>query len=318
MMKTVLLTGSSGFIGQVLSQRLQESAVNVKNLVRNDNIEMPNKIVLDLTENWSINPCENVDTVFHLAGKAHALAEVSQDNLEYQQINTQATQKLLEAAQQAGVKRFIFFSSVKAVGDSEILQNETSQLPADTPYGKSKYAAEQLVLQGGYVPHPVVIRPCMVYGNSKKGNLPKMINAIVRGFFPPLPEVNNHRSMVHVEDVVQAALLTAKTSKAAGQIYIVSDGQDYSSRQLYELICKALNKSISRFSMPLIALNFLAKLGDLIGKLLARRFIFDSDTKQKLLGSARYSSKKIENELGFKAKYSLQQSLPEIVRYLNP
>jgi nucleoside-diphosphate-sugar epimerase len=316
-MKTVLLTGSSGFIGQVLSQRLQKSAINVKNLVRNDAVEMPNKIFLDLTKNWSINPCEGVDTVFHLAGKAHALAELSQDNTQYQQINTQATQKLLEAAKQAGVRRFIFFSSVKAVGDSEILQNETSQLQANTPYGQSKYAAEQLVLQGGYVPHPVVIRPCMVYGNSKKGNLPKMINAIVRGFFPPLPEVNNHRSMVHVEDVVQAALLAAKTSKAAGQIYIVSDGQDYSSRQLYELICKALNKSISRFSIPLLALNFLAKLGDLIGKLLARRFIFDSDTRQKLLGSARYSSKKIENELGFKAKYSLQQSLPEIIRYLN-
>lgn len=316
-MKTVLLTGSNGFIGQVLSQRLQESAINVKNLVRNNAIEMPNKIFLDLTKHWEINPCEGVDTVFHLAGKAHALAEVSQDSLEYQQINTQATQKLLEAAQQAGVKQFIFFSSVKAVGDSELIQNETSQLPADTPYGQSKYAAEHLVLQGGYVPHPVVIRPCMVYGNSKKGNLPKMINALVRGFFPPLPEVHNHRSMVHVEDVVQAALLVAKTPKSAGQIYIVSDGQDYSSRQLYELICKALNKPVSRFSMPLLALNFLAKLGDLIGKLLARRFIFDSDTQQKLLGSARYSSKKIENELGFKAKYSLQQSLPEIVRYLN-
>ncbi len=317
-MKTVLLTGSSGFIGQVLLQRLQESAINVNNLVRNNHIEIPNKIFLDLTENWLINPCEGVDTVFHLAGKAHALSEVSQDNAQYQQINTQATRKLLEAAQQAGVKRFIFFSSVKAVGDSEILQNETSQLPADTPYGQSKYAAEQLVLQGNYVLHPVVIRPCMVYGNSKKGNLPKMINAIVRGFFPPLPEVNNHRSMVHVEDIVQAALLAANTSKAAGEIYIVSDGQDYSSRQLYELICKALNKSISRFSIPLIVLNFLAKLGDIIGKLLARRFIFDSDTQQKLLGSARYSSQKIENELGFKAKYSLQQSLPEIIHYLNP
>ena len=316
-MKTVLLTGSNGFIGQVLSQRLQESAINVKNLVRNNAIEMPNKIFLDLTKHWKINPCEGVDTVFHLAGKAHALAEVFQDSLEYQQINTQATQKLLEAAQQAGVKRFIFFSSVKAVGDSELIQNETSQLPADTPYGQSKYAAEHLVLQGGYVPHPVVIRPCMVYGNSKKGNLPKMINALVRGFFPPLPDVHNHRSMVHVEDVVQAALLVAKSPKAAGQIYIVSDGQDYSSRQLYELICKALNKSVSPFSVPLVVLNFLAKLGDLIGKLLARRFIFDSDTQQKLLGSARYSSKKIENELGFKAKYSLQQSLPEIVRYLN-
>ncbi len=316
-MKTVLLTGSNGFIGQVLSQRLRENAVDVKNLVRNSAVDLPNKIILDLTKNWSINPCDGVDTVFHLAGKAHALAEIAQDISEYQRVNTQTTEKLLQAAQQAGVERFIFFSSVKAVGESDFIQDETCQLPANTPYGQSKYAAEKLVLEGGYVPHPVVIRPCMVYGNSNKGNLPKMINAIARGFFPPLPEVNNHRSMVHVEDVVQAALLVAKIPKAAGQIYIVSDGQTYSSRQLYELICKALNKPISRFHIPLIVLNFLAKLGDLIGKLTAKRFIFDLDTQQKLLGSAAYSSQKIETELGFKANYSLQQSLPEIICYLN-
>ncbi len=316
-MKTVLLTGSRGFIGQVLLQQLQASAIEVKNLVRDNHEKISNPIFLDLTDNWTINPCDGVDTVFHLAGKAHALAELSQENEEYKQINTDATRKLLEAAQQAGIRRFIFFSSVKAVGDSETMQNETSELIADTAYGQSKYAAEQLVLHGGYVKHPVVIRPCMVYGNSKKGNLPKMINGISQGFFPPLPEVNNHRSMVHVNDVVQAALLAANNQKAAGQIYIVSDGQHYSSRQLYELICQALNKSVPRFNIPLIGLTILAKLGDLIGKILARRFIFDSDVKHKLLGSAYYSSAKIEQELGFKANYSLQQTLPDIVRYLN-
>lgn len=316
-MKTVLLTGSNGFIGQVLSQKLQSLAINVNHLVRNNAVDMPNKILLNLTENWSINPCKNVDTVFHLAAKAHALSELSQDRFDYEQINTQATRQLLEAAQQAGVKRFIFFSSVKAIGESEFIQNETSELMAKTAYGQSKYAAEQLVLKGDYVPHAVVIRPCMVYGHSKKGNLPKMINAIADGFFPPLPEVNNHRSMVHVDDVVQAALLAATKPNATGQIYIVSDGQHYSSRQLYELICQALNKPVARFNIPLMVLTVLAKLGDLIGKILSRRFIFDSDVKQKLLGSAYYSSAKIETELGFKANYSLQQALPDIVRYLN-
>ncbi|MCK5727939.1 MAG: NAD-dependent epimerase/dehydratase family protein [Methylococcales bacterium] len=315
-MKTVLVTGSDGFIGRVLSRTLAMQGFLVKNLVRTKTENISNQVVLDLTSNWSFNPCLGVDTIFHLAGKAHALSEVSQDNDEYQKINTEATQRLLEAAQQAGVQRFIYFSSVKAVGDSDFIQDETSNLVANTPYGQSKYNAEQLVLHGNYVSHSVVIRPCMVYGNTQKGNLPKMIQAIARGIFPPLPEVNNQRSMVHVEDLVSAALLAAQQAKAAQQIYIVSDGQYYSSRQLYEWICKALNKPIPAMTIPLIMMEIFAKIGDIMGRCCGRRFIFDSDVMGKLLGSACYSSAKIEKELGFKARYNLQQALPEMVTYL--
>ncbi|MCK5926221.1 MAG: NAD-dependent epimerase/dehydratase family protein, partial [Methylococcales bacterium] len=158
-MKTVLVTGSDGFIGRVLSRTLAMQGFLVKNLVRTKTENISNQVVLDLTSNWSFNPCLGVDTIFHLAGKAHALSEVSQDNDEYQKINTEATQRLLEAAQQAGVQRFIYFSSVKAVGDSDFIQDETSNLVANTPYGQSKYNAEQLVLHGNYVSHSVVIRP---------------------------------------------------------------------------------------------------------------------------------------------------------------
>ncbi|MCK5871675.1 MAG: NAD-dependent epimerase/dehydratase family protein [Methylococcales bacterium] len=315
-MKTVLVTGSQGFIGQVLSQELQALGFLVKNLVRRNTENTSNPIVLDLNAEWAFNPCEGVDTVFHLAGKAHALSEVKQDNDDYQSINTKVTKQLLEAAQQAGVQRFIYFSSVKAAGDSDFTQDETSELAPDTPYGQSKLAAEKLVLKGHYVPHPVVIRPCMVYGNTHKGNFPKMIQAIARGFFPPLPEVNNQRSMVHINDVVSATLLVAQHAKAAKQLYIVSDGESYSSRQLYEWICDALNKPIPPMTIPLILMELLAKIGDVMGRCCGRRFIFDSDVNHKLLGSACYSSAKIEKELGFKARYNLQKALPDIVTYL--
>ena len=173
-----------------------------------------------------------------------------------------------------------------------------------------------LVLNGDYVPHSVVIRPCMIYGKSHKGNLPRMIKAIERGFFPPLPEVHNHRSMVHVNDVVQAAWLAANKPIAAGKIYIVSDGQSYSTRQLYDWICATLNKKSLPFSIPIFVLNLIASIGDKIGQLRGKRFLFDSDVLEKLRSSALYSSAKIESELGFKARYNLQESLPEIVRYL--
>jgi nucleoside-diphosphate-sugar epimerase len=317
MIKKVLLTGANGFIGQVLAKQLLAAGIEVKALVRDKAINPAmESVVLDLTEAWSSNPCTGVDTVFHLAGKAHALSEIAADDEEYRLINTEATRTLLAAAQEAGVKRFVFFSSVKAVGDMATMQDESNQTLPDTSYGQSKRAAEDLVLNGGYVPHPVVIRPCMVYGLSDKGNLPRMISAIKRGFFPPLPEVCNHRSMVHVEDLARAALLAAQNPQAAGQIYIVSDGQANSTRQLYEWICFALNKKPLPFSIPVFVLNLLAKIGDVIGKLRGRRFMFDSDALEKLLGSAWYSSAKIEAELGFKPQRNLQEALPEIVRYL--
>ncbi len=316
-MKKVLITGVNGFIGQVLAKQLLAAGIEVKGLVRDKAVNPAiESIVLDLTAAWQINTCEGVDTVFHLAGKAHALSEIAADDKEYRLINTEGTRKLLEAAKQAGVERFVFFSSVKAVGDMAAMQDESNQTQADTPYGHSKRAAEELVLNGGYVRHPLVIRPCMVYGLSEKGNLPRMISAIKRGFFPPLPEVDNHRSMVHVKDLATAAILAAQNPKAAGQIYIVSDGQANSTRQLYEWICFALNKKPLPFSIPVFVLKMLAKIGDLIGKLRGRRFMFDSDALEKLLGSAWYSSAKIESELGFQAKRHLQEALPEIVRYL--
>lgn len=317
-MKKVLLTGADGFIGQVLARELQALNIDITLLVRKPVFQSTSgQIVLDLTQEWAINPCEGIDTVFHLAGKAHALSEIAADDNQYYAVNTEGTRKLLAAAKQAGVRRFIFFSSVKAVADSSMMQDESNQGLPNTPYGLSKHAAEQLVLQGNYVPHPVVIRPCMVYGNSQKGNLPRMIKAIERGFFPPLPEVYNRRSMVHVDDVVRAAILTVEQLQACGQIYIVGDGQNYSSRQLYEAICQATDKKIPHWTIPLSLLNRLAKIGDSIGRLNGHRFLFDSQALDKLLGSACYSSAKIERDLGFKAQITLKQALPAIVHYLN-
>lgn len=318
-MQYVLVTGAYGFIGQQLCLALRQSGAKVRTLGHRPATDHDDAFSMDLiTDDCPAELCKGIDTIFHLAGKAHALAERTNDESEYQQINVEGTRKLLEAAKQAGVKRFIFFSSVKAVGESEFQpMDETLTLPADTHYGQSKYAAEQLVLQGNYVPHPVVIRPCMVYGNTDKGNLPRLIRAIKRGFVPPLPELHNRRSMVHVEDVVMAAIWAAEKKQAAGQVYIVTDGHYYSTRQIYEWVREGLGKTPVKWEIPLVLLVGMAKLGDAIGRLIGRRFLFDSAALQKLSGSAWYSSVKIERELGFLPKHTLPQSLPDIIRFLN-
>lgn len=311
------MTGAHGFIGQELTRILQQNDFIVHRLSR-QTADLRNHFAYDLThEDCPSEMFQGIATVFHLAGKAHDIAGNQQDFAEYRLVNTEGTRKLLEAARQAGVQRFIFFSSVKASagGENQAVDEAIRSLP-DTPYGLSKFEAENLVLQGGYVPHPVVIRPCMVYGNTHRGNLPRMIRAISRGLFPPLPETHNKRSMVHVTDVARAALLAAEKPQAAGHIYIVTDGQTYSTRQIYDWIRGALGKSAIPWALPLGLLKGLARIGDSLGRLIGRRFPFNSIVLEKLTGSAWYSSAKIESELGFKAEFSLQQALPDIVRYL--
>ena len=287
---------------------------------RNDitNSAWDDKIIQDLrSDNWDTNPCRDIDTVFHLAGKAHAISELDQDKDEYFRVNLEGTRKLLEASKSAGVKNFIFFSSVKASGEgTEKIQDESFESPPLTPYGQSKLEAEQLVLNGEYVPHPVVIRPVMIYGQTSKGNLPRMIEAVAKGIFPPIPEVNNKRSMVHVEDVVRAAILSAEKNEAAGNKYIVTDEYFYSTRQIYELICKALSKPVPGFNIPLSALKIMALIGDAIGKIRGKRFLFDSSALHKLIDSAWYSSEKIKKELGYKPEHKLENEIYNIVKYL--
>ncbi|NWF36783.1 NAD-dependent epimerase/dehydratase family protein [Mariprofundus sp. KV] len=315
-MKNVLVTGATGFIGKNLCGVLSRKHVDLNVLGRKKTGFNAKFHLWNFEGDLDPDCLHGIDTVFHLAGKAHALAETNQDVDQYSYINTDATERLLQACQKAGVKTFVYFSSVKAAGDIEGSMDELVSVLPDTPYGQSKKASEELVLEGGYVPHPVVIRPTMVYGNTEKGNLPKMIKAIDSGKFPPLPEVNNRRSMVHVDDVVQAAMLAAEHAEAAGQIYIVTDGESYSTRQMYEWICEALHKPLPVWNLPLFVLKLLAKVGDLIGALRGRRFVFDSDGLDKLTGSASYSSAKIERQLGFKANRNLREALPEIAQYL--
>jgi len=315
-MRGCLVTGASGFIGHPLCHQLQKQGMQVKSLLRTLREPGPwhDFAAGDISETLAPDVMEQIDTVFHLAGKAHALSETRQDEEEYFQINTEGTRRVLEAAQQAGVRRFVFFSSVKAMHEEgPDCLDETFPCHPETPYGKSKFAAERLVLAGNYIPEPVVLRLSMVYGPAMKGNLPRMIEAVRKGRFPPIPEFGNKRSMVHVEDVVQAALLAAEKSQAIGQTYIVTDGHPCSTRQLYEWICEAVNRPVPGWQIPKMALNGLAKVGDTISRVRGRRFIFDSDALTKLTGSAWYSSHKLETELGFHAQHSLRESLRAMI-----
>jgi nucleoside-diphosphate-sugar epimerase len=122
--------------------------------------------------------------------------------------------------------------------------------------------------------------------------------------------------MVHVSDVIRAAVLAAEHPSAVGEVFIVSDGQSYSTRQMYDLMCLALGRTPSRWNVPLWGLRGLGHIGDQIGRLRGRRFVFDSDALEKLIGDAWYSSAKIEKRLGFKPEWNLEKAMPEMVAEL--
>jgi UDP-glucose 4-epimerase len=315
-MVLALVTGASGFVGPALCKRLRGEGWRVRAVVRRP-AEGPwdESILVDLgREPVPLGTLAGVDCVFHLAGKAHTLAEGPEADEEYRISNVQSTLDLLAVAQAQSVCRFVYFSSVKAMdtsGDSG--RAGGAELVPDSPYGRSKLAAERVVLGSGAVPHPVVVRPALVYGPNPKGHLELMIRAVRAGWFPPLPDLANGRSMVHRDDLVEAALLCASDPRAISKAYVVTDGTPYSTRQIYEYILEALGRKPPSWTLPVSVLRAGARLGDVLGRVRGRRFPFDSELLEKLVGSACYDGEAIRRELGFVPTRDLRGSMAEMV-----
>jgi len=306
----VLVTGASGFIGPGLCRHLQADGRRVRAVMRRPAAGPWDEAVsLDLGRQ-ALPPhlLDGIDCIFHLAGKAHALAQGPGDAQEYHLANCRSTVDLLAAARTEGVRGFVYFSSVKAMGEG------SADAPApDSPYGRSKLAAERAVLAGGAVPHPVVLRPSLVYGPHPKGYLELLIRAVRAGWFPPLRELCNGRSMIHRDDLTRAAMLCAEAPRARGRTYVVTDDTPYSTRQIYESILAALGRRAPRWNLPIGLLRLAALGGDGIGRLRGRRLPFDSEVLEKLLGAACYDGTPIRRELGFQSRRTLQDSMAEMV-----
>ena len=297
-MNRVLVTGSSGFIGNKLTKHLAEMKVLVRTLSRKNQSNYET-VVCDLQSN--VIPDDalgDVDTVFHLAGFAHDMRDASKIAGLYYKVNVSATVQLANLAVKSGVKRFVFVSSVKAGGNPPlgICANEKDQRNAEDVYGRTKREAELKLLEIGQVSgmHVSIIRPSLVYGPDVKGNLKSMLLGVKKGWFPPLPETGNRRSMVHVDDLVRAILLIAEDKRTNGEIFIATDGAPYSSREIYNAMCGVVGKSIPNWSMPKVLFDLASLASPCIKYKL-----------NKLLGDECYSSAKLE-ALGFKAKKTLK------------
>jgi UDP-glucose 4-epimerase len=293
-----LVTGSNGLIGTVLVQSLQSLGEKVRTLSRytlahNETIDCDLQLEMILDD-----ALFGIDTVFHLAGYAHDLRDASKVENLYRAVNVDATVQLAEHSVQQGVQHFVFVSSVKAGGTAIAGQcmTEKNQNEPEGIYGNTKREAELKLLEIGLKSgmHVTIVRPSLVYGPGVKGNLALMRRGIEKGWFPPLPETGNRRSMIHVDDLVQALLLVAEDGRANGEIFIATDGVPHSSREIYEAICQVLVKTVPAWNVPKFLFDWFS--------LLSPRIRYKVD---KLLGDEYYSSDKLE-ALGFRAGKNLR------------
>jgi len=298
-MLNVLVTGATGFVGQHLIEYLKLDGYNIKAISRKL-IPSVDTVICDfLKDDIPDDALKGIDIVFHLAGYAHDLKSQSGIEKTYQKINVNVTADLLSLSVKHNVKNFIFVSSVKA-GGSPIREKCAAEEDQNDPagiYGETKREAELKILEIGRKSdmHVSILRPALIYGPRVKGNLQLMMQGINKGWFPPLPETGNRRSMIHVDDIVRALLLLVNSQQANGEIFIATDGKTYSSRNIYETMCRVLGKSTPNWSVPKFLFSAIA--------LLSTNLSYKMD---KLLGDECYSSEKLQS-LGFKAQKELKQ-----------
>ena len=298
-MLNVLVTGATGFVGQHLIKRLKLDDYNIKVISRRPVLGVEVIICDFLKDDIPDNALKDIDIVFHLAGYAHDLKSEPGIEQTYHKINVGVTVDLLSLSDKHNVKKFIFVSSVKA-GGAPIKGNCASEKDQNSPdgiYGETKREAELRILETGRESsmHVSILRPALIYGPRVKGNLQLMMQGINKGWFPPLPETGNRRSMIHVDDIVRALLLLVNSQQANGEIFIATDGKTYSSRNIYETMCRVLGKSTPNWSVPKFLFSAIA--------LLSTNLSYKMD---KLLGDECYSSEKLQS-LGFKAQKELKQ-----------
>jgi len=320
----ILVSGGNGFIGKRLLESLRNDGETATAMVRRRDLPAPLPDDIGsrhgdlLVADTLARACDGMDTVFHCAGYAHAFAAGDRESTDlHHAVNHQGTVNLLEAAVAAGVKRFIFLSSVKAMGHpGENCVDESWPVEPETPYGQAKRAAEQAVMAATrrHPLHAVNLRLAMVYGAGSRGNLERMVRGVRAGWFPPLPDTGARRSLVHVADAVKAIKKAATDSAAAGETYIVADSRAYSGGEIYAAVRHALGMPASRWRCPAAVLHGAGRAGDVMQRLLARRLPLNSEIVDRLLAGECYSPARIEKTLGWRAEVSLPQGLSEICR----
>jgi nucleoside-diphosphate-sugar epimerase len=303
-----LVTGANGFVGKLICAELQSQGYEVRGAVRRSDVILNCKVSrvtvgeINSQTDWSA-ALAGVDVVIHLAARVHVMKETSVNPLdEFRSTNVHGTEHLARSAAAHGVKRFVFVSSIKVIGEETSGGHRYAELDSSSPkdpYGVSKWEAEQalhrVAKETGL--EVVIVRPPLVYGAGVKGNFAQMLRVLAKGIPLPLASVSNLRSLVYLGNFVDALLTCATHPAAAGQTYLVSDGEDVSTPALLRQVGAAMGHPARLLPCPPVLLK-------MAGRVLGR-----SEQLERLLGSLQVDSSKIRRELGWRPPFTLQQGL---------
>lgn len=272
-MREILVTGATGFIGGHLVERLLTDGADVKCALRSGspacarwpaNVKTVTVGPIDASTDWHA-ALEGVHTVIHLAARAHVLEESASDPLQaFREVNTVGTLRLAKAAARAGAQRLVFLSSIKVNGESsgtEYCSAGDEPSPVD-PYGLSKLEAEQGLHELSALTglQTVIVRPPLVYGPGVRANFLRLLRLVDRGIPLPLGSVRNARSLVSVWNLCDLLIVCANAPEAAGQTFMVSDGEDMSTADLIKRLAKALGRRPRLLDVPIGLLRTAARL----------------------------------------------------------
>ncbi len=307
----VMITGATGFIGRNLIERCQSKGYDVRACARTQSSNIPQNIDLHLIGNilnntkWS-DVVRGIDVVIHTAARVHIMGESAANTLtEFRSVNTAGTLNLARQAVKAGVKRFIFISSIKVKGEetqpSQPFKEDDSSIPTD-PYGLSKYEAEQGLLKLAQETdmEVVIIRPPLVYGPGVKANFSTMMKWINKGIPLPFGSIDNKRSLVALDNLVSFIIRCIDHPKATNEIFLISDGEDVSTTELLQKVAKAFGKKAFLVPVPIWIMCFFAKL---LGK---------EDVANRLFGSLQVDSSKARELLDWRPVITMDEQLKKI------
>ncbi|MCU7835157.1 MAG: SDR family oxidoreductase [gamma proteobacterium symbiont of Taylorina sp.] len=315
-MSKILITGSSGFIGQFLADELHKNKHNIVYTYRNSG----NKVISTEENAFSIGDINastqwqfaltDVDIVIHLAARVHVMQETHADPLTvFREVNTLGSMRLAKQAVEAGVKRFIYLSTIKVNGE------RTSKTPfyADDqpnprePYAVSKFEAEQQLLALGQKTglDVVIIRPPLVYGPEVKGNFSRLIKLVDKSIPLPLAGIQNARSLVNIQNLCSLIQVCLSHPKAVGEVFLVSDAHDLSTSELFEKIAQALGKKSRLYYLPGGFLKFLTALA-------GRRSEYE-----RLFGTLQVDISKNQQLLGWEPDVSVEEGIKKTVNIVD-
>ncbi len=316
--RRIVVTGANGFIGRHLSGSLRESGHSVVGIARGPGsvavTGVETAFARDIMDGEAIRGAlDGATTVIHLAARVHAEPEGPADPAsECRRINVDGTRLLVESAIAAGVREFVFISSVKAVASESdtMLTADTPPQPADA-YGQSKLEAERIVkmLAVRHQLHAPVLRLPLVYGPGIKANMLRLFTAVDRGIPLPLGSVKNRRSFAHVGNVVAAIEAALAAPAAARETFYVSDGCDLSTPDLMRVIAKSLGRQARLVPVSPRLIRGAGRLGDLLSRIAPVHLT--SDTVAAVLGSLFVDGSHLREMTGFRAPMTVDDGMAQ-------